>query len=1027
MRYFGSMNELSDKNIIIKSFVNAELVSCGDNSITVNFPEQDKDFKSAVAIALVDYHNKYVWYQSLDSVEDTMTFTFDDFDFTRYDVTLVKYKTYLVFEEEDTLVFSRLYCRDVKLKYKETNDFTLLYYDVIKEQDKYMEEYDKYSSYSLLANITSNGFFGFLVTRKERKLQYKFRNFITDFYITEEGFYFNFKVNKYAGASKISLKFVSHYQDDKMNNIYFDIDPIETEEYEDHYIYKCFFTRDFLDVTYGEILDFVSVYTIGDVDYLMNFDFETREFAEEAKNICLNDNYIEHPKLTDLFTRVQGMKRIQILTYLPASVQDRSIIPTLKDYILAPNVVPNRSLMCSFDVDDGFVLNIGNDISGIKDLTFYMYNKNSNVRIIVDYQVIGKRTFKLDLSNFKNIVKEYTAKSYMLCSAFEYEGTFYCTRLNNISYNKNLVDPTEFKSYVPDFTKEVASFEYNGVETAIVPIYNKFGYIYLRFSDRKVLTKLYVTVPYRKFRVNQEGLFLSVDITDAEYNFKGFALCYRYKQIEDKREYYIEGTKVKRGRKTYLEGLFDLSKYDIKRIIWDVFVVFEAGGHDYFSSIKLTPKQVYRQLYRPTNFIRHNDYRFQTEEGTDTFLPYFTTKNTLAFMVREEGEMDSRFFKFKELTALFINKLFHHFYRRKIILTYEKFCNCAQDNGFAFFKNCMENGAEKKLGAKIYYVIDKDAPDYERVKKYKNNVIDFCSFKHMLYLLASRLLVSSDGKNHVYAWRPNCSPILKKVNKKKIVFLQHGVIALKRVDFLYGKGKSNDVNMFVTSSSDEFKIITKNFGYSPKNVCITGLARWDDLEDKSQNSKEILLMPTWRSWLDEVTDAEFVKSDYYKNYMEFLQSDRLTDILNNNDLTLNFYIHPKFKDYIENFNIKSDRIKIIPYGELPLNELMMRCKLLITDYSSVCWDVFYMNKPVLFYQFDYDMYNQIHGSYINMETDLFGDRSTTLEGLFDEFEKAIREKFVLPEKYSQMRESSFAFIDKNNTSRIVNVIKDMKW
>ena len=25
---------------------------------------------------------------------------------------------------------------------------------------------------------------------------------------------------------------------------------------------------------------------------------------------------------------------------------------------------------------------------------------------------------------------------------------------------------------------------------------------------------------------------------------------------------------------------------------------------------------------------------------------------------------------------------------------------------------------------------------------------------------------------------------------------------------------------------------------------------------------------------------------------------------------------------------------------------MMRCKLLVTDYSSVCWDVYYMGKPI---------------------------------------------------------------------------------
>lgn len=1027
MRYFGVLNGLSKKDVIIRSFVNAELVSCGDNSITVNFPEQSKDFKSAVAIALVDYHNRYVWYQSLDEITDTMTFTFDDFDFTRYDVTLVKYKTYLVFEEENTLVFSRLYCRDIKTRYKETEDFRLLYYDVINEQDKYLEDVDKYSSFSLLANITTNGFFGFLVTRKERKLTYKFRNYVVDFDIKDDKFCFDFKVAKYKDASKVQIKFVSNYQDEKNNNIYFDITPDEIKEFDDYYIFKCSFERNLLDINYGEILDFVSVYTIEDEEYLLNFDIETQELVEKAKKLCFMDNFIKRPKLTQMFTRVQNDKKLQLLTFLPPSNQDREVTPTLKDYILAPNVVPNRSLLCDFEIKDKFILRIENDLTGIKDFTFYLYNKNSNVRIIIDHKCVGDNLYELDLAKFGDTLKDYTARSYMLCAAFEYEGLFYCNRFNNVNYSVNLVGAENYKSYIPDFTKEAASFVVDGVETSVVPIYSRYGYLYMKFAERRVLTKLYVTVPNNKFKINQKGLFLSVDITDAQYDFHSFALCYRYKKSEDRLEYIFKGTKVRKGKKTYLEGHIDLSQCDIRRIIWDIFVVFRAGNHDFFGSIHISTKQIYQNLYRKTKLFTNNDYKVKTEEGTDTLLPYFTTKDTLAFMVREQGKMDTKFFKVKELVALSINKVLKHIYRRKIILTYEKFCNCAQDNGFAFFKNCMEGDAQKKLGAKIYYVIDKKAPDYERVKKYKKNVIDFCSLKHMIYLLLARLLVSSDSRTHVYAWRPNCSPILKKVLKKKFVFLQHGVIALKRVDFLYGKGKSNDVDMFVTSSSAEHKIITKNFGYAPENVCITGLARWDDLVDKSENSKEILLMPTWRSWLDEVTDAEFMKSAYYKNYMQFLESDRLSDLLNSNDLTLNFYIHPKFKDYIDNFNITNDRIKIIPYGELPLNELMMRCKLLITDYSSVCWDVFYMNKPVLFYQFDYDMYNQIHGSYINMETDLFGDRSTTLEGLFADFEKAIKDKFVLPEKYSEMRDSSYAFIDKNNTSRTVKVIKDMEW
>lgn len=52
-----------------------------------------------------------------------------------------------------------------------------------------------------------------------------------------------------------------------------------------------------------------------------------------------------------------------------------------------------------------------------------------------------------------------------------------------------------------------------------------------------------------------------------------------------------------------------------------------------------------------------------------------------------------------------------------------------------------------------------------------------------------------------------------------------------------------------------------------------------------------------------------------------------------------------------------------------------------TDYSSVSWDVYYLGKPILFYQFDLDKYNETNGSYIDMEKDLFGERCLTREEL----------------------------------------------
>ena len=224
----------------------------------------------------------------------------------------------------------------------------------------------------------------------------------------------------------------------------------------------------------------------------------------------------------------------------------------------------------------------------------------------------------------------------------------------------------------------------------------------------------------------------------------------------------------------------------------------------------------------------------------------------------------------------------------------------------------------------------------------------------------------------------------------------------------------------------EQEIAINELGYNEKTAPITGFARWDVLEDKqADKEKFILLMPTWRSWLEEVSDNQFLVSDYYKKYSSLLQSPRLNQILKDTNTRLIFYIHPKFAGYIDNFKAAvSNRVTYIPFGKIPLNELMMRCSMLITDYSSVCWDVYYMDKPVLFYQFDYDMYNQAHGSYINMENDLFGNRSTTEDALLNDVEYFANNGFVENEKDRLAAPKYFEYRDNNNSKRIYDFLKN---
>lgn len=291
----------------------------------------------------------------------------------------------------------------------------------------------------------------------------------------------------------------------------------------------------------------------------------------------------------------------------------------------------------------------------------------------------------------------------------------------------------------------------------------------------------------------------------------------------------------------------------------------------------------------------------------------------------------------------------------------------------------------------------------------------------MIYLKAARLLISSETKDHAYIWRSMGSRIKHILQHKKLVFLQHGVTAFKKNDFLVDPGKTDGWEMFVTTSEKEKAIIAQY--YPEEKIKVTGFSRWDVLVDKSGNERQILMMPTWRNWLDDVDDASFLNSEYFSKYRSLLLSERLHRMLETYDAKMVFYIHPKFREHVMLFsNLDNERIRLVAFGQEQLNELMMECKMLITDYSSVSWDMFYQKKPVLFYQFDLDDYNETAGSYIDMEKELFGERTDNETELLDILESYLKIGMKLKPQYGEMLSDSFKYQDQNNSKRIWDAI-----
>ena len=412
--------------------------------------------------------------------------------------------------------------------------------------------------------------------------------------------------------------------------------------------------------------------------------------------------------------------------------------------------------------------------------------------------------------------------------------------------------------------------------------------------------------------------------------------------------------------------------------------------------------------------------RHYVRRGDFVYFPMGGSGHSFLLRCRHWQPHDRLSFRIKELSAFAIYKIFGKLLKKHHIwLIYEKFCVTAQENGFYFFEYCMKNKKDN-----VFFILDKKSPQWDYMQQYRKNIIPALSFRHILYLLCADLLISPDGRHHAYAWKPMPNPVTRTLNKQKLYFLQHGVLALKNVDSLFSVDSSSSVDYFTASSEFEKNIIVNRMGYNPDKVPVTGLARWDGLHDTSEPEHPIiLLMPTWRSWLEGQNDEIFRQSDYYQHYTALLNSQELQNYLKEHELKLLFYIHPKLQEFIGTFHSEDSQIELYSFDSVPLNQLIMHCSMMITDYSSACWDAYYQGKPILFYQFDLDQYNKTNGSYIDMETELWGDRCTEQEDLVHLIKDYAENGFQEKQKYAEMRKEYFAYIDHNNCQRTYEYIK----
>ncbi|MDQ0206813.1 CDP-glycerol glycerophosphotransferase family protein [Alkalicoccobacillus murimartini] len=545
---------------------------------------------------------------------------------------------------------------------------------------------------------------------------------------------------------------------------------------------------------------------------------------------------------------------------------------------------------------------------------------------------------------------------------------------------------------------------------------NEFSFLFTD-NDRYYKEKYRLRSKLNRVHITKSGqLKLKILVkSDEPSDFDIKNLIMKLRKSDEQRV--IPITKVKKqGNNKLVIFSCDLHALDLDQFYWDFYLDIKVEEGSSFTHRIMNNNKYNAKVLKHGSFTKS----ITTKDGFIIY-PYITLGGALSLTYRPKGEYESYKYKFIEYAAFLMFKLNQRKAKdNSSWLIHEKLSETAQDNSFYFFKYCYEKKHEKL----VYYVIKKGSEDEKNLLPYMDRVVYFMSYKHIKLILESKLIISSEAKGHGYAWRVSQGAIRNYIDKKKYVFLQHGVLGLKKVDSTFNYGGANSAELFVVSSNFEKKIVQDHFGYPENRLMVTGLARWDVLENKSNlEQKEIIFMPTWRNWLEEVNEQQFLESDYYHSYNNLLNSKDLSMLLKDHNIKMNFYVHPKFMPYVKNFASDESNIKVVEFGQDKINELIMRSNMLITDYSSVAWEMYYLKKPVLFYYFDLPKYMKLQGAYMDIEKERFGDMAKTSTDLIGLIKNYVQNDFQEKPFHSANRSKYFEYVDTQNSERIFEHIE----
>jgi len=321
-------------------------------------------------------------------------------------------------------------------------------------------------------------------------------------------------------------------------------------------------------------------------------------------------------------------------------------------------------------------------------------------------------------------------------------------------------------------------------------------------------------------------------------------------------------------------------------------------------------------------------------------------------------------------------------------------------------------------GVNAYYVLDETSPRNESARcRFGKRIVRFRSYEWKELMARCSVLISSQLTRTI-----RDHPELKDVIERRsapwvFAYLSHGVARgdnLKTISWA-----EIDFRTSATPSEHRQSVSSNHpFGRSEENTALTGLCRWDSLISgpitSDADAPLLILAPTWRHSLVtqiastgmemEIRIAEFLQSAWLTHWSRLIELIQEENARNTKRFKVKLLAHPQMRQIAEIWpSLGLPDIDFLLYDDVDFQAILKSASQVVTDYSSIAFDVAVLRKPLVYFHFEghEDASNgHTEPGYFDYDVDGFGPVVTTANDALREILSAAEREFRQEDRFA---------------------------